>query len=679
MTLPDVAGRPGLAFSLLVVAGGLLASSGVPGLVLARRSARGPQIATGAAVVACLLGLAGALALVAAPAGAAMSFPSPFHGLRCRLGVDALSAWFAVPVFVVGGLGSIYGLAYWPPRRHPHTGRRLRLCYGLLLASLVFILLARDGATFLVAWEVMALTNFFLVTTEENDATARRAGWLYLLFSHVTILALFALFALERRLTGELGFAPHPAGEGSGARTALFVIALLAFGVKAGAMPVHSWLPSAHASAPSHVSAVMSGVVIKMGIYGLVRCTGLFADPPLAWGVTVLALGALSALFGVVFALAQHDLKRLLAYHSIENVGIILLGLGLALVGRSTGRPEWVLLGMAGCLFHVWNHALFKSLLFFGAGSVVHATGSREIERMGGLARRMPATAGLFLAGAIAICGLPPFNGFASELLIYLGLVGAATGPGTAWVALGAPVLASTGALAVACFVKVLGIVFLGTPRSAAASAAHEAPAAMWAPMALLAVLCALLGVAPVLIAPALEGAAAAWAGDALSGPLAWPALAALAPLGWVSAGALALVALAGLLGLALQPVSRRARRRQPELPTWDCGYAAGSPRLQYTGSSFAEIITSRFSWALRPTVERPVIDGFFPTRATFHSQVDDTVLDRVLRPAGRAALAATAWFRSLPQGQLQRYIVYVLAVLVPLLVWALVGEAPGE
>ena len=428
----------------------------------------------------------------------------------------------------------------------------------------------------------------------------------------------------------------------------------------------------------------MSGVVIKMGIYGLVRTTGLFAELPLAWGATVLALGAVAAFFGVIFALSQHDLKRLLAYHSIENIGIILLGLGLAMVGRSLGRADWVVLGMAGCLFHVWNHALFKSLLFFGAGSVVHATGSRDIEQMGGLARRMPATATLFLAGAIAICGLPPFNGFVSELLVYLGLVRAAVAtpgaPSAAWVAVAAPVLAATGALAVACFVKVTGIVFLGTPRSAAAREAHESPLPMLLPMAVLAAVCALLGFAPILIAPALERATAVWAGGAADGGggQALPALAALVPFGGLSLGAVALVALAGLLAAAVLPVCRRGRQRQGDLPTWDCGFAAvgSSPRVQYTGSSFAGWITSSFAWALRPHERLPQIDRLFPAAARFDSHVEDTVLDRFLQPAGRFALAGTAWFRSLPQGQLQRYIVYILAVLVPLLVWAVAGGA---
>ena len=684
MTILEVAASPSGALLLLVSAGLLLAASGVPGFFLGWRSAWGPRLATGLTIAAAALGLAGAGRLLAAPGDATLGFPSPFPGARAELGADPLSAFFAVPVLLVGALGALYAGAYWPARRPPRNARRLRFCYGLLLSGLVFILLARDGATFLVAWEVMALANFFLVTTEEDDPGVRRAGWLYLLYSHFTILCLFALFVLEHRLTGDLLLGPIPAAAPVALRSAIFVLALLAFGSKAGAMPLHSWLPDAHASAPSHVSAVMSGVVIKIGIYGLVRTTGLLGEPPLAWGVALLVIGSVAAFFGVVFALGQHDLKRLLAYHSIENIGIILLGLGLAMVGRSLGRPEWIVLGLAGCLLHVWNHALFKSLLFLGAGSVVRATGTRDLEQAGGLARRMPATAALFLVGAIAICGLPPLNGFVSELFVYLGLAHAATSPHGAWAALPAPLLAATGALAVACFVKVVGIVFLGVPRSAAAREAHEAPAGMLAPMAILALACVALGVAPGLVAPALERATAIWVGTPAPGAVpalpalpALPSLAGIAPLAWVSAAAVALLGAVGILLVALRPVCRRARLRQPALPTWDCGYAASSPRLQYTGSSFAELITSRFAWALRPSTREPRIEGLFPAATGFHSHVDDAVLARLLRPASAWSLRLSAWFRSLPQGQLQRYIVYILAVLLPLLIWAVAGGEP--
>ncbi len=665
-----------MALMLLLGAGLLLAASGVPGLLLPWRSAWGPRLATLATLLGAGLGCAGcALVLGGAPATAVALAAGP-PGIRLTLGIDALSAFFALPIFVVGALGSAYGLAYWPALAQPRNGRRLRFCYGLLLAAMLFVTLARDGASFLIAWEVMALCGFFLVTTESASATVRAAGWLYLVYSHAGTLAIAGFFAVLAQANGDFALrAIAPGGIGRVYAFAAFGLALFGFGIKAGVMPLHSWLPSAHAAAPSHVSAVMSGVLLKMGVYGLVRATAVLPPSPLSWGVLVLVFGGATTLVAIAFAIAQRDLKRLLAYSSIENIGIILLGLGLAMVGRSVGRADWVLLGMAGCLFHVWNHALFKSLLFFGAGSVVHATGSRDIERLGGLARRMPATATLFLVGALAICGLPPWNGFASELLVYLGLVRAAVAtpgaPSAAWVAVAAPVLAATGALAVACFVKVTGIVFLGTPRSAAAGEAHESPLPMLLPMALLAALCALLGLAPVLVAPALERATAVWAGGAAEGGgPALPALAALVPFSGLSLGAVLLVALVGLLVAAVVPVCRRGRLRQPELPTWDCGFAAvaSSPRVQYTGSSFAGWITSSFAWALRPHERLPQIDRLFPAAARFDSHVEDTVLDRFLQPWVERARQIAARLRAYQQGDLQRYVVYIVVAILVLL-----------
>ncbi|HZX96231.1 MAG TPA: proton-conducting transporter membrane subunit, partial [Myxococcales bacterium] len=425
---------PGLALSLLIAAGCVLTASGVPGLLLRWRSRWGPGIAASATVLGSLVGLAGCALVLGGSGAAAVSLPSAVPGARLVLAADPLSGFFALPVFVVGALGSLYGLAYWPPAEHPRNGRRLRFCYGLLLGSITFVTLARDGVGFLVAWEAMALSGFFLVTTDARSREARRAGWLYLVFSHAGTLCLIGFFALLASASGGFALRALAPGEiGRGAATAAFLLAFAGFGIKAGAMPLHSWLPAAHAAAPSHVSAVMSGVMLKAGVYGIVRVASVLPSPPVFWGATVLTVGGCSALLAIAFALGQRDLKRLLAYSSIENVGIILLGLGLALVGRSAGRPDWVLLGLAGCLLHVWNHALFKSLLFFGAGSVAHATGTRDLELTGGLARRMPATAGLFLLGALAICGLPPLNGFVSELFVYLGLVRAAIAPGSAW------------------------------------------------------------------------------------------------------------------------------------------------------------------------------------------------------------------------------------------------------
>src|SRR5581483_4284440 len=324
---------------------------------------------------------------------------------------------------------------------------------------------AENSIVFLLGWEVMALAAFFMVTTEDHDPQVCAAGWLYLAATHCATLALFAVFALLRHLNGSFALKTPEGAVAPEMATAILLLALVGFGVKAGVMPLHVWLPSAHAMAPSHVSALMSGVLIKMGIYGLMRVTSFFPHPPLWWGSLILILGAISGVLGVAFAIGQHDIKRLLAYHSIENIGIIVMGLGLAVFGRSLQHPEWVVLGLSGALLHVWNHSLFKALLFMSAGSVIHATHTREIDHLGGLARVMPRTALAFMIGAVAICGLPPLNGFVSELFIYLGLLRTALAnlDARTWAAaaLAVPALALIGALACACFVKVYAAVFL--------------------------------------------------------------------------------------------------------------------------------------------------------------------------------------------------------------------------
>ena len=300
----------------------------------------------------------------------------------------------------------------------------------------------------------------------------------------------------------------------------LFLLALVAFGIKAGVMPFHVWLPPAHASAPSHVSALMSGVLIKIGIYGIVRVLAMLPEPPVAWGVLLLLLGAASGIAGVAFAIAQHDLKRLLAYHSIENIGIIVMGIGLAVVGRATHAPLLVVLGLGAAVLHVWNHAIFKALLFLSAGVVVHATGTRDIDRMGGLGRALPWSSALFTLGAVAICGLPPLNGFVSELILYLGAFESLKLQAVRLGALVAPVLAVIGALACACFVKVVGSVFLGMPRDHTVRPGHEAGWSMRAPMVILASLCVVLGVVPVIAFPVLDVAVASWMGQTGAGEL---------------------------------------------------------------------------------------------------------------------------------------------------------------
>jgi hydrogenase-4 component B len=400
-------------------------------------------------------------------------------------------------------------------------------------------------------------------------------------------------------------------------------------------------------------------MTIKMGIYGIVRFSGWLAVPAAA-GWVVAALGVISAVLGVAFALGQHDFKRLLAYHSVENIGIILIGLGFALVAAEHGNAAWGRLALAGGLLHVWNHGLFKSLLFFGAGSVLHATGTREMSRLGGLWRAMPWTAGLFALGAAAISGLPPLNGFVSEWLVYLGLFDAVNSHGAAALAAVAAVvlLAMTGALALACFIKVCGVVFLGAPRTRAAERAHECGWLMLGPMLLLAGTCGAIGLAPVAFWPAVARAASIW------NP-AWGGLGAPASLGPIGAGNLAL-ALAAVLAVSLL----RRRTRQNGLRralTWDCGYAAPSARMQYTAGSFAGIITEWFGWILRPVRHRRSPEGAFPARASFEEHTPETVLERLIEPVGAMVLRFAMAARRLQHGRLQAYLLYLLVGLAGL------------
>ena len=478
-------------------------------------------------------------------------------------------------------------------------------------------------------------------------------------------MCLFAFFALLASHTGSWNLGPmreHPE------LAPLFWLALFGFGVKAGFFPLHIWLPSAHANAPSHVSAIMSGVAIKMGVYGIVRFSGWLPVPPAA-GWVVIGLGATSALLGIAFAFAQNDFKRLLAYCSVENIGIIMVGVGVALLAVTHGDAPRGRLALAGALLHVWNHGAFKSLLFLGAGSVLHATGTREMSRLGGLARTMPWTAGLFALGAIAVAGLPPLNGFVSEWLVYLGLFDVVTGRGaTAWIAMPTVImLALAGALAMASFAKAGAIIFLGASRTQAAARAHECGSWMRGPMLALAGVCVAIGLAPILFWPALSRAVASWRP-------AWAAAEPPAPL--VTLGS-AQMALAILILTAATWLWRKAfvngLRRGP---TWDCGYAAPTARMQYTSASFAGIASGWFRWVLQPErkVHRP--RGNFPVAAIRLERFPETVLERLIGPVSQAILQAAAVARRLQHGRLQFYILYVVVGLIALGVLVIFGGA---
>jgi formate hydrogenlyase subunit 3/multisubunit Na+/H+ antiporter MnhD subunit len=628
------------------------------------------RLGAAGAVVGCALGLVPALRVLAgAPSEALrLAWQVPYGAFY--LEIDALSAFFLLPILGLSAVAAVYGAGYLAADRAPHRLRSAWVFFNLLVATMVLVVVARNAVLFLVAWELMALASFFLVTLEDEQASVRHAGWMYLVATHLGTTCLLALFILLGRASGSLdfdGFAATSAPVGL-----LFVLALLGFGTKAGFMPLHVWLPEAHPAAPSHVSAVMSGVMIKTGIYGLLRILTVLGPPPPWWGWVLCAVGLTSGIVGVLFALAQRDLKRLLAYSSVENVGIIALGLGVAELGLSAGSAAVAVLGLAGALLHVVNHALFKGLLFLGAGAVAHATGTREIDRLGGLLKRMPRTGAAFCVGAVAICGLPPLNGFASEFLIYLAAIrGVVSGGATPAVPLLGAIagLALIGGLAVACFTSAFGIVFLGEPRSAQVALAHEPRWPMQVPMLLLAAGCVLVGcLAPLLVGP-LQPVVALASGlpPAAVGEVMASAAAPLSSIGAAAVGVLLLAALlAGVRRWLL------AGRQVDDGVTWDCGYARPSPRMQYTAASFAQPLTALFAPLLqsRRRVVPPV--GLFPRESAFSIDTPDVCTEQFYAPLFAAIGRGLAALRWLQHGQVQLYVLYIGLTLLLLLVWKL-------
>lgn len=649
---------------ILVATFGLLGSGALAG-ALGRRAALAASIASFGAAASATVGLAGAVWALATGATGEVALSWSVPGGALVLGVDPLSAVFLVPVFAIGGLGALFGRAYLGARPMPAAQ------FSLLVAATALILLARHALPFLFAWELMTLLSFALITLEHGEAEVRRAGWIYLIAAHVSVLALFGLFvALGASAGGALDFASATAAaRGSSTPAAplaaVFALALVGFGLKAGVVGLHVWLPEAHAAAPSHVSAFMSAVTVKVGIYGLLR-TALLVPPPPALGVVFMVLGAAGALVGVALALGQRDLKRVLAYSTVENLGLILLGVGLGLWAGARGDVRLAAFGLGGALLHVWNHAAAKGLLFFSAGSVVHGTGTRDLERLGGLLGRMPWTARAMLLGAVAIAGLPPLNGLAGEWLLYRGFASVGSvGPANSNLAgmCAAAALALTGGLAVLCFARLVGVALLGTPRHADAAAAHEGPPLLRAPMAALAVLC----VGAALLSPALVRSLTPALGQ-LCGATSADVAAVAASLEPLASASLWLLAVAG----AATAVLARRARGAPRTETWGCGYAAPTPRMQYTAASFSEYVVTRAlpNW-LRPRPRLAAPQGLFPKAARLELEHGDPLTSGAYEPFLSGLARRFGRARVLQQGSLHAYLVYILVALVIGLAWA--------
>ncbi len=626
--------------------------------------------------------LGGLVIISGTPYTAVFSAILPLTGVALRL--DRLGAFFLVVIGLVGVAATIYGFGYSAAYAGRYSLRLLGAMFNVLLLALSVQVMADNALTFLIAWEGMSLSAYWMVLTEHNQPGTVHAGIWYLAMTHAGFAALVAMFLLLSGGDLTTSFASMRAGSAALAplaRDAIFLLALFGFGSKAGIIPLHIWLPMAHPVAPSHVSALMSGVVIKMGVYGLLRVTlDLLGGGPVWWGGLVLGLGATSALLGVLYALMEHDLKRLLAYHSVENIGIILMGIGAGLIFQSYGLVSLAALGFIGGLYHTVNHASFKGLLFLGAGSVLHATHTRNMEELGGLIKRMPWTALFFLVGAAAISALPPLNGFVSEWLVFQALLGGFAIP-TPEVAVLMPVavgiLALTSGLAAACFVKAFGITFLAIPRSHEAEQARESPRSMLLGMGLLAIACVALGLAPFAVVPALGRVLAGLGGLPDTQATFTFGVALRTPAGFGSMSpTLAALGLLIVLGL-IPPVLLLARvnRQLRVSDSWGCGRVGQTPRMEYTATAFAEPLRRVFAQLYRPSKELTIDfhseSKYFVQSIAYHSAITPWFEEVLYEPFLRLVRLVARRVRRLQSGSLYMYLTYVAVALLLLLVVA--------
>ncbi len=668
--------------TLFLTALSLLFASGLAALVLGRSRAANLAGPLGCAA-GCALGLAAALGALfsAFPPAVRLPWNVPFGAISIT--IDPLSALFLLPTFVLGAAAAVYGRGYLSAMAGKrHLGAHW-FFFCLMVAGMALAVCATNAVLFLISWEIMSLCPFFLICLDHDDDAVRGAARTYLFAAHLGTAFLMAFFLILGNLAGSMEFsamARIAPGTLAPLVPALFCLALAGFGVKAGVFPLHVWLPEAHPAAPSHVSAFMSGALIKAGVYGILRSL-IIIGPMTPWmGQTLIVLGLITAVPALLIGIGQGELKRFLAFSSIENIGIMILGLGLGVLAASTGHPGAALLAFSGMLLHVINHALLKGLLFFSAGSVLHAVGHGLMERLGGLAKRMPVTALAFVLAGAAISGLPPGGAFFGELLVYVaGGIAAMDLPlpsaGYAWACVAG--LALIGGLSVIGFTRASGIVFLGEPRTDDAARAHDPDLSMRAAMIFLAACAAIAALAsPALFRLLLPAVRPLLAGQSPDLPAA-PSLvvnpeALLQTAVWIAAGATA-------LALALALVRRRLLAGRPvhvggTRGTWDCGYAKPTPRMQYTASSYAEPMTAMFRRLLGEKRRFRPPQGLFPSgdTAAFASATPDRIRDGVFAPLFAAIASACDAVKGFQHGNLNLYILYILATLTILLAFSL-------
>jgi hydrogenase-4 component B len=636
-------------------------------------------LASGAGI---LLGVTGLFA--PEPWTASVQSTLPFLTFAIRL--DPLAALFVLTISLVGLAASIYALGYVTEFYGRASIAVLGALFNGFLLSMTLVVIADNGFFFLIVWELMSLLSYFLVVTEHGKAEVRYAGLFYLIMTHVGTAFIILAFLIFFQGGGSFSFEAfrHPEQPLSeGMRTLVFLMVLIGFGTKAGIVPLHVWLPYAHPAAPSHISALMSGVMIKTAIYALVRVYFDFLGGqfPWWWGFVVLVIGAVSALLGVMYALMEHDLKSLLAYHSVENIGIILLGIGAGMIFQTFGLTEFAALGLLAGLYHTINHAMFKALLFLGAGSLLYATHTRNMEEYGGLLRRMPWTGVFFLIGAVSISALPPTNGFVSEWLVFQSLFLSFHLPTVLlklMLPLAAAMLALTSVLALTCFAKAFGISFLALPRSSHARQAEEVPITMRIAMGMLAVVCVLLGLAPMVVVPMLDRVVAPFAGLSIEGKVlaldGW----ALAPVNVEFSSlspmvlALLLIALSAL-GLLLA-VAFGGLVKQRYYKTWGCGINL-TARMEYTATGFVQPIKRVFGAIYQPTVklETELLkeSRYFAKRRHFEFHIEPVFQKYLYDPVVAFLIGMAERLRVIQGGSLHLYLAYIFVTLIVLLLFA--------
>jgi len=655
---------------LLLVILAYFAAAGL-GLLTARRPLGRPLVYGASTLIAAVGVLCALGSLGAVPAERVLPLGLPWIGSHLRL--DPLSAFFALVVNLGGAAASIYGIGYG---RHEHAPERVLPFYPAFLGAMNLVLLAGDAYSFLFGWELMSLASFAMVVAHDKSPENLRAGFVYLLMATFGTLMLMLAFALLAGPSGAYAFSamrglPH----GDLVTAVVLALALVGAGSKAGLVPLHVWLPLAHPAAPSHISALMSAVMTKVAVYGFVRIVLDLAGPPdWWWGIPVLAAGGVSATLGVLQALLQADIKRVLAFSTIENIGIVFVGLGLALAFRGNGLEAAGALALTAGLLHVLNHALFKSLLFFGAGAVLTATGARDLEKLGGLIHRMPTTAVVMLAGCAAISALPPFNGFVSEWLTFQAILLSPElkpwGLKLLVPAVGA-LMALAAALAAACFVRLYGIAFLGRPRSPEAAQAQEVDRFSRGAMVGLATLCLLAGIVPGPVIDALQPAVGALMGARMpaQGAVEWLSIIPIGQSRSSYNGLLVFVFIALSAGLAALAIHRFASRAIRRAPAWDCGFPNADPVTQYSASSFAQPIRRVFAtslFAAREQVRMPPPGDAGPARITLSER--DPAWALIYTPLGRAVGRLAERLNLLAHLTIRQYLGIVFAALLILL-----------